>query len=136
VPRRTLPRAMLPALLACARTARAEVLDKVAAPWETSLLGTTLVVVAVVCALAASKWKSLRAGGVALALVWAAIRLGGDEWFSDDVGPPLRVELGEGASLWFGAMLAEAFAPFVLVLVVVVLRRRRDAEKKDERTAV
>ncbi|MDC0749683.1 hypothetical protein [Polyangium mundeleinium] len=113
-------------VLAFPCVARAEVLDKVAPPWEPFVLGCTLVVLAVTVALALSAKKTRRASGFVIALLWALYRIGGDEWFSDDVGPYIRVELSAGeARVWLGTIVLEGLAPLVAVLVIVAVTTSR-----------
>ncbi|MDC3954395.1 hypothetical protein [Polyangium jinanense] len=106
-------------VLALPRVARAEVLDKVAPPWEPFVLGCTLVALAVTVALALSGKKTLRAAGFVVALLWAVYRIGTDEWFSEDVGPHIRVDLPAGeARVWLGTIVLEGLVPLVAVLVI------------------
>ncbi|WP_437751871.1 hypothetical protein [Sorangium sp. So ce1389] len=125
MPRRIRWAACLP-VLACARVARAEVLDKVLPPWDPLVLGCALAALVVTVALSLSAKKSLRAASFALALLWAVYRIGTDEWFSDGVGPHLRVELPAAeARVWLGAIVLEGLAPLVAVVGIEVVRRNR-----------
>lgn len=108
------------------RLARAEVLDKVAPPWEPLVLGCTLAAIAVTAALVLSGKKTLRAAAFVVALLWAAYRIGTDEWFSDDVGPYIRVEFSAGeARVWLGTIVLEALAPLVAVLLMAAVTTSR-----------
>jgi len=104
-------------------SARAEVLDKVLPPWDPTSLLPALVVLVFVCLLAASSRPNLRTGALVLAVLWAAFRLGTDEWFSADVGPILQVELPLGeARKWFYVILLEALTPIALAIGIVLVR--------------
>ena len=113
-------------VLACARVARAEVLDKVLPPWEPFVLGYALAALVVTVALSLSAKKTLNAAGLAFALLWAVYRIGTDEWFSDDVGPHIRVALpAEEARAWLGTIVLEGLAPLVAFVGIEVVRRNR-----------
>ncbi|HVK65367.1 MAG TPA: hypothetical protein VM694_12875 [Polyangium sp.] len=113
-------------VLAFPCVARAEVLDKVPPPWEPFVLGCTFVALAVTVALALSAKKARCAAGFVLACLWAVYRIGGDEWFSDDVGPYIRVELSAGeARVWLGTIVLEGLAPLVAVLVIAAVTTSR-----------
>lgn len=104
-------------VLALPRLARAEVLDKVLPPWEPLFLGASLVALVVTVVLALSAKKTGRAAALVFALLWAVYRIGTDEWFSDDVGPHIRVELPAGeARVWLGTILVEGLLPLAVVL--------------------
>jgi len=108
------------------RAGQAEVLDKVPPPWDPTLLVASLVALVLVSALAATRLKSLQVLALGLALVWAFFRIEMEEWFSEDVGPPLQAELSAGeGKVWLGAILAEAFLPGVAVAAVALLRSRK-----------
>ncbi|MDI1480475.1 hypothetical protein [Polyangium sp. y55x31] len=108
------------------RLARAEVLDKVAPPREPLVLGCTLIALVVTVALVLSGKKALRAAAFVVALLWAAYRIGTDEWFSDDVGPYIRVELpAEEARVWLGTIVLEGLAPLVAVLLTAAVTTSR-----------
>ncbi|MDI1433277.1 hypothetical protein [Polyangium sorediatum] len=125
MPRRIRWAAGLP-VLAFPCVARAEVLDKVPPPWTPLVLGCTLVALAVTVALALSAKKMQCVAGFVLACSWAVYRIGGDEWFSDDVGPYLRAELSAGeARVWLGTIVLEGLAPLVAVLVIAAVTTSR-----------
>ncbi|MDI1443072.1 hypothetical protein [Polyangium sp. 6x1] len=113
-------------VLAFPRVARAEVLDKVAPPWEPLVLGCTLVALVVTVALALSAKKAQRVAGFVIAILWAVYRIGGDEWFSDDVGPYIRVELSAGeARVWLGTIVLSGLAPLVAATLIVAVTTSR-----------
>lgn len=125
MPRRIRWAACLP-VLAFPRLARAEVLDKVLPPWEPFVLGCALVAFAVTVVLALSSRRTLRAAGFTFAVLWAVYRIGTDEWFSEDVGPHIRVELPAGeARVWLGTILLEGLVPLVAAVGIDVVRRNR-----------
>ncbi|WP_437498499.1 hypothetical protein [Sorangium sp. So ce1099] len=101
-------------------------LDKIVPPWDPLVLGCALAALVVTVALSLSAKKSLRAASFALALLWAVYRIGTDEWFSNDVGPHLRMELPAAeARIWLGTIVLEGLAPLVAVVGIAVVRRSR-----------
>lgn len=130
--RRTACGAALVALLIPA-TAAAEVLDKVTQrPWDTGPIAMTAILTALCAAMAWSPWPRLRALAVGLAVAWAALRIGTDEWFSADLGPALRAELPAGpVSAWWPRTVAlQAAVPLLVSIALSIVRARRASSSR------
>jgi hypothetical protein len=104
-----------------------EVLDKELVPWDGARLAATALMLATCGGLAvwakqargARRWLVLVVA-VGLAAGWGTLAMG-DDYFSPDAGPALRVEApAYGAGLWI-----EACAPAAAILAAWILVRKR-----------
>jgi hypothetical protein len=108
--------------------ALAEVMDKEIAPWTLTRLTTTLLA-SLLCVLLMG-WSRRGRGvlsGVAvvaaivLAVTWATTAVF-DDFFSPDVGPAMRVELGRGSGSYGALLVLDSVAPLLAALTAARLR--------------
>ena len=101
--------------------ALAEVMDKETAPWSPTRLMAALIVSAMCVVLrgrrtrGAASWVALVAA-MGLAVAWATAGAC-DDFFSSDVGPAMRHELGRASIAYGAVLLLESAAPLVAVLL-------------------
>jgi hypothetical protein len=118
--------AVTTALLAAPSLAQAEVMDKVATPWEPARL-VPLAIVTAICSVAArgSGWARTLAALV-LAVAWATAAFSFDDLYDPYVGPAIRNELSAFAFQAYRVLApVEALIPLAVVAALVAKRMRR-----------
>jgi hypothetical protein len=115
--------------------ALAEVLDKEAVPWSPSRVLSTLLAIGICVLLMVwarrlqSSWRwALVLAATGLALFWAAAAAF-DDFYSADVGPAMRAELGDLAKMYAALLPLESAAP-ILAVVTLGFRLVRTQRQK------
>jgi hypothetical protein len=109
-------------------SASAEVLDKLALPWEPHQYIRMLIVLVCTGVLAASVRRHVRIAGLVVAIAWATLSLWADPWFTQDIGNALRAELtNEQSTKWLQTILVQALAPLAVTLIVFLWRTRTNS---------
>lgn len=117
--------------------AHCEVMDKEFVPWSPVRLIATLLAIGS-CALltrlgfrskSKSGWLAVVAA-IVLGTLWATLN-GFDDFYSSDVGPVMRVELGSLAALYAVLLPLEAAAPLLSVFVAIGTRAQSSSRSPE-----